>query len=526
MRAFVARVVMGGWIAALCLAACAHADARPAPAPAELLATVAIGPVTTLRGLAAYIEAVAPGSGEGLSDRVLRRGIADAVGVSSLDGIDPASWMYLLVVGTSGEPAIGLVARVADAKVLAANAGDRARIRRGWAVLGARPVIDRVGSYALAALATQPAPKAPSATLYVPHLLARYHAELDAARQQMAASLAQAGPADRMSQVLVSFADGFYAALGETEQVVVTIEATQELAALDLALAARPKSRLAGFVALQRPSDYALLGKLPATASPWAMIAGHLDAGPYRDGLIELSGAFYGPGVLPDLRATFGALLKATTGDLAMTMRLSPDTGMSAAQLFGVSDAAAADRAIAGMLDLFKIGRTVDAAQISTTVKAAPDTPAHDGVALRGYRVSYDLSNTPPAQRKMMEQLARAGGADTRIATFDGVGAIATGPDSAAEAGRMIDAARGRAARFVPPPALAALLAGSRARKESVVMTFDVGGMLAAIAGGPPRGGADAPFSFSLGFADRRAHVRIAAPVASVRAAMLAGKPQ
>jgi hypothetical protein len=224
------------------------------------------------------------------------------------------------------------------------------------------------------------------------------------------------------------------------------------------------------------------------------------------------------------MKAALDAFFKATTGDIAATLRLAPGSGMSAAQLYGVTDTAAADRAIAGWLDSLEAGRTFGPMTMPTTIRTLPDAPVHDGVTLRGYHTSYDLSKAPPAQRQAMERLA-AGGADTRIAAFDGVGTIVTGPDSVASARRLIDAARGKAPRFVAPPAIAGFLAASRARKDSVAMTLDMAGILAIVAGGAPQGAGEAPLLFSLGFADRRTHLRIAAPVASMRAAVAAARP-
>jgi len=149
----------------------------------------------------------------------------------------------------------------------------------------------------------------------------------------------------------------------------------------------------------------------------------------------------------------------------------------------------------------------------------------HDGVTLRGYRTNFDLSKTPPAQRNAMERMMAGGVTETWMAAFDGFSTVAGGPDSAAAAGRLIDAARGKAPRFVAPPAIAQFLTQSRARKDSLAMTLDIAGMVASMAGGAPGAGDDAPLMLSLGFADRRAHLRIAAPVASVRAVMAAARP-
>jgi hypothetical protein len=519
------RFIVGGCLVLLGLFAAAPRAAAAAPrqdAPAALLATVAIGPVTTLRGLAAYVEAVSPGASAGLNDRALRRELADAIGVRSLDGVDPTSWMYLLVVSTSGPPVLGLLARVSDARAVADSAAGSAVIKRGWAVIGDKPVTDGVGAYALATLAAQPAPRAPGAILYLPHLLARYRTEIEQGHKQLIAQFAQA-PGDQMMRMMVPVLDGMIQGLGEIDQVAVTLEASPDLVALDLALTPRPKSRLAGFVGVQRPSDYALLDKLPAAAGPTSVIAGHLEAGPYRDGVFELTATVLGAEA-KEMVDALGAFFKATTGDLAATLHARPGAGMLGTQLFGVSDAAAASQAIARLLELFGAGRTFGSPQMTTTITPLPDAPVHDGVALRGYHTSYDLSKIPPAQRQAMERFAPAGGVDTRLAVFDRFGTVVTGLDSIADASRLIDAARGKAPRFVTPPAIARFLTGSRARKDSMAMAIDIAGFLASMTGAPQGGGA-APLLVSLGFADRRAHFRVAAPVASVRAMMAAVQP-
>lgn len=187
------------------------------------------------------------------------------------------------------------------------------------------------------------------------------------------------------------------------------------------------------------------------------------------------------------MNAALDAFFKATTGDIAATLRLAAGSGTSVGELFGVSDTAAASRAIAAPLDVLRTGRDVGSARLPATLQTLPDAPVHDGVALPGYRTSYDLSKAAPAERKAMEEFTGTGRTDTRMATFDGVSTVVTGSDSLAAAGRMIDAVRGKAPRFVAPPAIAQFLTGSRARKDSMAMTLDLAGMLAGAAGAAPR---------------------------------------
>ena len=520
MRAVAPRVLHRGATCALTivgvLTLCATADAggKPDAPPTELLVSVAIGPVTTLRNLQAYAEAIKPGAGAALTDQVVRRGVAEAVGAKSLDGLDPASWMYLLVASTSGPPAVALLGKVADARALEAAAGaDRVATRGSWAVIGDRPVLDHIGAYALSTIAAQPAPKAPGATVYLPQVLAHYKPQIEAFRAQMAATSAQLGPGP-MGKLMVSYVDGLTSMAGDTERLTVTLDATPELAALDLALLPRPGSRLAAFVALQRPSDFGLFARLPAT-TPTALFGGHMELGPYHDGLLAAMAALYIPEASQDLLAAMEVIRKVMTGEIALAMQMGRTTGLAFTQIYAVTSAATADKGLARILALFKAARTLQMANISTTIQANPGTATHEGVVLRSYDTTSDFSKIPADQRKAMAAFMPDGVQHVQMGTFDGLAMIVAAPDSLAEAGRSIDAARGKAAHFVASPDVDRLLAAVRARKDSIAMMLDLGGVLATITGGPAT---SQPAMISFGAADHSAHLRIAVPAATVRA--------
>jgi len=505
-------------------AACTPAEARATAdqPPAELLVSVAIGPVTTLRNLQAYAEAIQPGTGATLTDQAVRRGLAEAVGASSLDGFDPASGMYLLIAHVDGSPAPALLGKVTDAKTLAASASATGAMFKGsWAVIGAKPVLDRIGPYALATIAPQRAPTAPTATVWLSQVVARYKTEIEAVRSQMMASIAQPS-AGRMTQFMTSYLDGLGSFITDADKLIVTLEVTPDLGSLDFALLAKPGSRLAKFVALQRPGDYALLDRLPA-ATPSVLLGGHLEVGPYRDGILETIAAMYGSDASKELLAAMDAFRKAMTGDIAMTIQSAPGTGLAFTQLFRLSDAAAAQKAITAILDLFKVGRSIEAMGMTTTIKTNPATTMHDGVALRSYEATYDLSKVEPAQRKAMEAMLPSTQARAQIATFDALGLVVLAPDSLAEAGLTIDAARGKAPHFVAPTLTGELLAASRARKDSLAMMMDLGALLAKITGRAPT--VAAPILISLGCADHNAHLRLALPAVTLRAAVNGGNP-
>ncbi|HSS01091.1 MAG TPA: hypothetical protein VLM79_28735 [Kofleriaceae bacterium] len=520
-------VAVGALAMVAALPVAAHAE--PAPPP-ELLLNVAIGPAPTLRSFAAYVEAVKPGSGVAISEPFVRAGLASAAGVSSLDGFDPASWTYLLVASVEGTPAIAVVSKVRDAKQLTANVSAGAstmQLKGGWAIVGPKPVVDLVDAWALAALPAQRAPSAMNATVYVPNVLAAYKAQIEQARANMVALMS--GPSiGTMGPMMTSYVDGILSGIADTEKAVITLETTAELASLDLALFPRAGTRLAKFVSMQRPSNYALLDRLPEMSA--AMIfGGHLELGPFRQGMLEMTAKLYGPADTQEMLAGLEAVAKVATGEMAMATRFSPGAGMSFTQLFGVSDTAAADRAFAALFALFGDGKVFEAMGIGTKIKVNPGTVTHNGVAMRSYEASYDLSKVPAADRKAMEAVVPKTAIGGHVAAFDHLGLVALAPNSQVEAERAVDAARGKAPHFTAPAVAGQMLASSRARKDSMAAVLDIGAILSAIPtmpGAPPR----APigpivFVLSFGCADRHAHFRIAAPASSARTAVNAAKP-
>jgi hypothetical protein len=523
MRALAASVTLLAVVAALPAAA----RAEPAP-PDELLVTIAVGPAPTLRSLAAYAEAIKPGAGIAISEPFVRAGLAGAAGASSLDGFDPKSWTYLLVASIDGAPALAVASKVRDVSQLRTSAAPATMSTTGgWAIVGPEPMVKRVGAWALAALPAQRAPAAMNAAIYLPHVLAAYKPQIEQARAQMIAALS-APAMGTMGPMMTSYFDGILSVVNDTEKAVITLDTTAELASLDLALLPRAGTRLAKFLALQRPSTYALLDRLPEMSA--AMIfGGRLELGPFRQGMLEMVAKLYGSAATQELLAGMEAIAKLMTGEMAMTARFSPGAGMTFTQLFGVSDTAAADRAFAAIFALFKDGKTVEAMGIGTTVKTNPGTVTHGGVAMRSYEASYDLSKVPAADRKAMEVVIPKTATGGHVAAFDHLGLIALAPNSQVEAERAIEAARGKAPHFTAPAVVGQMLASSRARKDSMAMVLDIGAFMSGIPtmpGAPPR----APtgpivFVLSFGCADRNAHFRIAAPASSARTAVNAAKP-
>jgi hypothetical protein len=520
-RVVVAAVSLAAVFSISPLAGAKPGDATPTDsvAPAELLAVIAFGPPGSLQGLKGFIDAVQPGASAPLTDAELAQGIAGAAGMTSLDGFDPKSGTYLLFASDAKRTAV--VGKVTDAAKLTTSAGKaHVMVKGGWAAVGPKALLERIGPYVLAQIAGQPAPTALTATVYLPPLLARSQPQIQAFRRQMTSGIPNGGPA--MAQMMTAYVDGLMSLATDADTLVARLETTPSDAWLDLALTPRAGSRLAAFIALQHATDYALLERMPATAQPTLMLGGRMELGPYREGTLSMMAAMYGPEVSRDLIAAMDGIRKAMTGEFAMTGQFTPGAGLSFTQLYGTASSAAADKALVGLLALFKAGRTLEAAGAATTIKARPDTTSYAGATLHGYDATSDYTKVPEAQRKMMEAMVPPGVRRAQLAAFDALTMIVVTPDSLADAKRMIDASRGKAAHYTAGGEIGGLLAGSRARKDSVAMVVDLGTILGMVTGAKL---GDVPLLVSLGFADHNAHIRIAVPVTTAQMLMKIAKP-
>ncbi len=493
---------------ALLIALGSNAIAKELKPPAELMATVSLGPDTTLDDLRAFVDAVRPGAGAALNGALVRQQLAGLVGATSLEGLDPSAPTYVLLVdGGAPLQGIAVVGRVGDADALARGLGGaESAIDSDWAVIGSKPVVAAVAHYALVTLPSLPSQRSPTAQVYVPQLIKRYHTEIDAARKLI---LTQAASAQQGQMALLakSYVEGMYSAVTDCDRLVVTLDVTKDLGAIDFALVPKPGTRLAKFIAAQRPSTFALLDKLPA-APPTVLMAGHLDSGPYRAGLIDMMSMLYGHGESKELITAMDAIMKASSGELAASVQFGSDKPMQLTQLFGLADKQLAERSIHRLLEAFKLGRTMDSAGISTTIKTNPTPMDHDGVQLLGYDVTYDYSKAPEPTRKVMEAMVPGGTTTARVATFDQLCLIALGADPAG----ALDASRGKAPTWAPVAAIAELLKQAITRKDSILLMMDAGALSHAAKPGLPL-----PFIFTIGFADKAAHLRATLPAATAR---------
>ncbi|HTJ41943.1 MAG TPA: hypothetical protein VL463_07585 [Kofleriaceae bacterium] len=482
--------------------------------PAELITVFTPGAPGSLDGLRDFANAMKPGSGMMINDALIVPALAAEVGLTGAGGIDTTSPLYLAYVDGGGAKGWVLIAK-ADQTKLDTTASTSVAADSGWVVVGKAAAVKKISKYALATFPTQAAPTAPTATLYVTQVLARYKNEIKNA--QAAAIASMSAQNNMMSGLAQSYVDGLLAAAADTDRVVVTLEADKASAALELVLWPRFKTRLDKFVKTQHASDYAMLDKLPASTSAWIAIAGHIEAGPYRQGMLELASRMYGAGAPPELVKFFDNLMKASTAELAMTMGIGKN-GMSLEYVFGVEDQKSLDTTLAKFFDLIAKPKTIDVLGIPTTLQTDPGASDHDGVSLRSYSTTYDLSKVPATQAAAMKQMVGGGTIHTIIGSFDQLGFMTQGADAAADAGRTIDAARGKGTHYAAPADAKDLLAASRARKDSIVMLMDFGAFAAmnpAMAATKVK--VKGSMLMTVGFADGGLHLRMVLPAATAK---------
>ncbi|MCE9578836.1 MAG: hypothetical protein K8W52_37270 [Deltaproteobacteria bacterium] len=506
------------------LASMAHA--RPAAkVPASVLATVERGPASARDGLIAYANAIKPGTGIALTDPVVSSLFARAVGLATIDGLDAAQPEFLVWVDDGTVRGAAVVGAIADDAVLSKEAAGLAIARdHGRAIVGAKPVVDQIGAWALAAL-RQPEQGRPSATIYVGNGLARYRAELATLRSKLTVGSvfgggASAGMQGAMAGLASTIFDGTLALAGDTERVILTFDADPTVAGIDVALVPRAGSKLAKFVAAQGANDFALIDKLPAGAGA-VVAAGAFHAGPYRNAVGVAMAALYAGGDASVMVAPTLELMQATTGEFAATTRMSAG-GMQNVQLMSIASPAAAARAHARLMTAIANPISMTVIGLKATLHASAQPLVYDGLAIGSFETAIDQTTLTAVQKAAMSKTMPGGRAVTYMGLVDRLAITVSGSDGEAATRAVIDSARGHAAALVLGADLQPLVDAARARRDSAIMILDMN-LMRGIAAPPGTALPVLTMMMSAGFADHRAHLRMTMPVATFRSA--AGLP-
>src|ERR1700733_9082920 len=404
---------------AIALATPAYAAPKVAR-PAALLAVASRSTPSSLDGGRALVNAVAPNTMQAPDDVVLAS-LADSIQATHIDGIDRSKPIYVIYADDNTSKGLAVVARVADPKALLAGLGSaQSTIRDGWVALGSKEVLGIVGDYALSTLVVTTPPKGVSATIYIDAVLDRYQGQI----AMMRVAMTQTGGGPQMTQLMTNYFDGLMSVAQDTAEIRLAIDANADRGGLDVAFVPKSGSRLAKFVALQQPSDFGLLAKLPETAP--MLIAGHATLGPYRQGFIDVIGQMYGA-ANADMIAMLDAVMQATSGDIAMAGSVT--NGMTFTQVFGIADSQGATAAIARILKLMAPGMTVDMSGAKMTYTVSPDVTGHDGVTVHQLEGKIDMAKLPAASKPAIEKMMPNGVMDMTLAMFDKLGVATIGDD-------------------------------------------------------------------------------------------------
>ncbi len=528
------------------IALAAHrAEAAPAAQPADVLAVLTLPSIDRLGGVGDFADRIQPGSSVAVT-AMLQPGLAELVGARGLDGIALGKPVRLVVLDPPGGSVTPvLVVPVRDGKALARAVGPGAKVRtaRGWAVIGPAPAVARVAPWVLATLVLEKAPAAPTAAVFPAAILAAHRTAIDQLGPQMIAAMAAVpGSSPELNDMMTTIADGLIEGLESSARFDLHIEATADLASIDLAATPRRSTRLHALVAAQQPSTFPLLSRLPLDGA-MVVAAGRWASGPLRPAFQKLMEPLFEKSLGHPLddgeRAAMNGMWDAVTGEIALTAVMNPPAPsagkpagrkqaaapagppMSMAALYQVTDAKVAASHADKLAAALAGGSTTDLGGVKLRMQISRDKAAIDGVKFIHSTMTFDYRGLGAAEAARM-RATQGDRTEGRWGVWDDVMGFVGGPDSLAAARKLVAVSRGKAKAGPLPAALAALVDDARAHRDSIVFVYDVGALIATVSGKPassvPAGGA--AFATSFGFADARAHLRVTVPSVAVTTLM------
>ncbi len=459
-----------------------------------------------------------PGAGA-LRDPTLFAGVLGGmVGVPALAGIDFDKTIHILVTSPkSHAQPVALVAAVSDEQALHASLegapGVALRAFGGVAVIGSEDTIGSIGDYALTNLLKEPVAALPTLTLLVDPIFSTFGSEIQSARQAMTMMVPDAGEILDMEFGL------FLDLAAQTDKLLVSFDTAENEASLGFSLVPRPGSLLSGFVAAQTPSDYALLGRLPASPSSF-VAAGRVVLGSTRAAAVHLIDAFFTKGAkksgLAELVTRFFDL---ATGEFAGVGAIGPK-GFDLACLYGVADPAKLDDLMLQMIAEIKKLGGMTMMGVKYLYDIRPNALKYDGVAVHEETVTLDFSGLSKERRESEEasfkQLLGTGPQKAYFAGFDGNAGVTFGKNAAERFKALVDSAKRGKNKLQPPQPVQAAISASQARKESAVMFLAMAPVLEAAGVGTLK--SNAGLMLGLGFAGGSAQLRITLPTELLRA--------
>ena len=491
-----------------------------APAPADVIATVTFAHAATFTGhLGKYVDKVAPGMGARVDGATLTQGFAAMTEAASLEGIDLDKPVRLIVLDPkkhTKSPFV-LLATFADVEKLKKGAGQaKVEAQDGRALVGAEAEVAAVKTWAFGSLAGQAAPDAPTAEVWIDRVMIAYRADIENfAKQMTSMNLGGTVQAVLKGEIEVLLAVG-----EQSERMYLGIEAADDDCALNVALAPKAGTALARFVAGQKPFDAKLLTGMPPSDHPAMVMLGHTELGELSEPMYRWIGPILAQIADKPFDESFHKLwqdwLKLFTGDFAAVSWM--DGGATAMnEIIGVTDGKAAQKAVQEFLGGLKSPRKVSFMGIDMTFSGGFGTAQHGDASIDAVGVAIDTANMPEMQKDMMKRLY-PDGMKMAYAGWGKTFGIAIGPKSSDQINALIDST-GKPTTL-SPFAQAAVDASAK-RKESMVMVMNLAAMMAPFAAGPP---AQSGMTWTLGFADGRAALRMDLPAAHIGEIMAAFK--
>ncbi|HXU74482.1 MAG TPA: hypothetical protein VN947_34545 [Polyangia bacterium] len=496
-------------VLAFCLtlgAATVAAAARPADSahPAEVFGVADVASPTA--EYAAWANALTTlGAGAALppAEVVLPTLLGRLVGAPSLDGVALDRPLRAVVLDPQKiAPPVVLAVTVRDLAALRASLHGTALVvqaRRGQALVGGKEAVALV-----AGLHRLPAPSAESgvhATLFVPPVWAAFGPQLIAAKT-MLASQPESGAQQPFVRMYAAVLDQLLSGAEACEQLGVDIGAAHGLPELTLRLEVKHGSTLDRAFSAQRPSDFGLLGKLPASQA--SMVAGgRLDLTSFQSFVAAVIGGGGSASDTQELTALLDDFSRVFTGDLAMAGTMGEAGRSSVDYLAGVRDVGRAAELYPRWYALFnRIGLFGGSTKITQKQLASEK---YDGLSISRSELDYDFS-------KLVGYKGPAHVTGTSAyAAFDGLLAMAVTTLGGDRIHGIIDSARHGRSTYRPEGAARASLDAARAAHDSLWMWADLGRIAPGAPSPLPRGTGMA-LGVGFGPAYARLHLALTAP--------------
>lgn len=425
--------------------------------------------------------------------------LQNATGARSLEGIDLGKPLQLLWLDPKRFTRPFVL--VADAKNPAAfkqglldSPAVKLRVRKARVVLGDEAALAAVADYAFG---LKPSPAGVRARVRIDRLWSSFGAQARAMGPVLmaAASGANAGGSPMVSKVL----DWLFSAAEQGSALVAELRCASTRTRVDITvtLESRAGSPMSSYFALQRPSDFSLIGKLAAQRGLSFVAAGDLDASAAR---MFFGSQLVGATLTEAEQRDMDAMIEASTGKMAAAGELGMIPSLSMQYVAGSRDhrrqLEAYQRIQNAMLRAKVQGPS------SKITLGTRRTIQEGGLELTTLPMTYDLSGLPgQAGKPPVESGASWTG-------WDGYLVSTVGPASLVNLRQLVASARHGIDPLVLGGAMAANLAEARAAKESFWMALDLAAISRA-AGKDAILPANLLVFLGLGYGDQSARLRI-----------------